>query len=259
MTRENIDAAYDRWLKTDRGQYIFNRQSKLIADLSAPVIGEKVLCVGCGGGHFLRLFQAKKCLVTGLDDSDAHLQQVRQRLGHAVELVRGKPEDLPFPDNDFDIVALIFTLGFCDDPETVINEAIRVSHRRVVIGFLNHFSFAGTRQSIKRLLGFPSSDPLRLFNVFEMKTKLARLVDTPSIEWGSVIYFPSVFYDWFSEMDEMFPRYHNPFGAFAGMVFPVKYILRTLQHPVLNDLKLKAEASAPAPEAVRSMLRGGKR
>jgi hypothetical protein len=53
----------------------------------------------------------------------------------------------------------------------------------------------------------------------------------------------------------MFPVRKNPFGAFIGLTFPVKYTYRTAQNPVVNSFKLETEARDAAPEAVRGMLR----
>ena len=53
----------------------------------------------------------------------------------------------------------------------------------------------------------------------------------------------------------MFPLKKNPFGAFVGLTFPVKYTYRTAQSPIVNSFALKAKARDTAPEAVRDMLR----
>jgi len=245
----------DDWLKTERGQYVFCRQRKLILDLVAPVKGERVLEIGCGAGQFLQMFKEKQCPVTGIDSSEDQLTLARKRLGDSAELIKGLPEDLPFSDSEFDIVTLLYGLGVASDPEKVIAEAIRVSHRRVFIGFINKLSFAGTQQSVKALLGLSPVSPVRSFTLVDIKLKIERMISTPSLQWGSVIYFPGKLYDWFSEVEEAVPRRHNPFGAFAGMVFPVKYIMRTVQSPVREQFDFKVNSSSTAPEAIREMIR----
>src|SRR3989304_7827873 len=65
----------------------------------------------------------------------------RQKLGGKAELYPGRAEELPFPDNEFDIVSLITTLEFTDDPAKAIGEAIRVSRGRVFLGVLSGCSF----------------------------------------------------------------------------------------------------------------------
>jgi len=258
-TVDHQQTTLDHWLSTERGQYVFYRQRKLILDLVAPVRGESVLEIGCGAGQFLQIFQESKCTVTGIDSSEENLRQARQRLGDSAELIKGSSEDLPFSDSEFDIVTLIYELGAASDPDRLIAEAIRVSHRRVFIGFINYLSFAGSQHSVKELFGLPPAASVRCFSVLDMKSRVERLISTPSLQWGSVVYFPGRLYDWFSEMEESVPRKNNPFGAFAGMVFPVKYTLRTVQSPVLEQFDFKVKARPTAPEAIRGMVQGASR
>lgn len=245
--------ALDKWLETDRGRYVFARQKKLILDLISPISGEAVLGVGCGTGHYLQLFQEKLCTVTGVDSSAELLKIAAAKLGGHVELASGEADDLPFSDNEFDIVTLINVLESANDPEKVVAEAIRVSRRRVFIGFINSYSFAGTQQSLKELFGLPLSVNLRFFDVFKMKSIVEKSMTPPAIHWGSVINFPGFVYDFFSELEEVVPRSNNPLGAFVGMTFPVKYIYRTVQTPIMEQFDLNAK-SAAAPEVMRGMV-----
>ena len=132
-TGDDKKTTFDLWLNSERGRYIFDRQKTLITDLVAPVQGESVLDISCGAGHFLEIFQDQQCLVTGIDSSADNLKRARARLGDAAELILGSAEDLPFSDNEFDIVTVIYAMGMSSDPAKVIAEAIRVSHRRVFI------------------------------------------------------------------------------------------------------------------------------
>jgi len=75
------------------------------------------------------------------------------------------------------------------------------------------------------------------------------------IKWGSVIYFPAIVYDFFEELEEVFPLRKNPFGAFVGMTFPVKYTIRTVQSPIVNTFQLNNGSRKPTPEVVRDMLK----
>jgi SAM-dependent methyltransferase len=256
-TVEHHQTTFDSWLATDRGRDVFHRQRKLILDLVTPLQGESVLEIGCGAGHFLKIFQDQKCVVTGIDSSEDNLRQARKRLGDSAELIKGACDDLPFSDNEFDIVTIIYELGAASNPDQLLAEAIRVSHRRVFIGFLNYFSFAGTHHSFKKLFGLPLTRPIRCFNVFDMKSRVERFIKTPSLQWGSVIFFPGRFYDWFSDMENAVPRRNNPFGAFMGMVFPVKYVLRTVQSPVLEQFDFKVKTRPVTPEPIRNMARRG--
>jgi ubiquinone/menaquinone biosynthesis C-methylase UbiE len=241
-------------LETSLGRYIFSRQKELILDLVAPHTGERILDVGCGTGNHLEFFRGKWCSITGIDPSEEMLKIARVKLGSSAELILGQAEDLPFSDNEFDIVTLINVLEMANNPRKVVAEAIRVCRGRVFIGFLNNFSFAGTKQRLKELFGFPLSQKIRFFSLNEIKIMVGSLIGDVAVKWGSVIYFPGIVYGFSEELEELFPLEKNPLGAFAGLTFPVKYTYRTVQSPVMESFKLNAEAQTTVPEAVRNML-----
>ena len=74
----------------------------------------------------------------------------RERLGNRAEFQLGHPEHLPFDDEEFDYVALLTVLEYMDNPEDVLREAIRVSHRGVIIGFMNSFSLYQIQRRLYR-------------------------------------------------------------------------------------------------------------
>jgi ubiquinone/menaquinone biosynthesis C-methylase UbiE len=245
---------YDERLKTSLGQYIFSRQKELILELVAPHAGERILDVGCGTGNHLQVFREKWCSVTGIDSSTAMLEIARKKMGTHVDLQLGKAEDLPFSDDEFDIVTMINALEVVQNPEKAIAEAIRVCRDRIFIGFLNNCSFVGTKQMLKKIFGFPLSEKIRFFGIEEMKEMVGSIIAPAEIKWGSVIYFPTIVYDIATELEELVPHAKNPLGAFVGLTFPVKYTYRTAQSPIMESFQLNAEARRTAPEAVRGML-----
>lgn len=242
-------------LKTPRRDYVFARQKELVLDLIVPLSGERILDVGCGTGNNLQFFREKWCSLTGVDSSGEKLEVARQKYGDRAEFILGQAQNLPFSDDEFDIVTIINFLEIADNPRKVVEEAIRVCRGRVFIGFLNNYSFVGTKQRLKEIFGFPLSQEIRFFSFPEIRNMVVDSAGDTAIKWGSVVYFPGIVYDFFEELEEMFPVRKNPFGAFIGLTFPVKYIYRTAQSPIMNSLKLKTENSGTAPEAVRDMLR----
>jgi SAM-dependent methyltransferase len=176
-------------------------------------------------------------------------------VGEGIELRLGKAEDLPFSDDEFDIVTVINTLETTQSPQKAVAEAIRVCRGRVFIGFLNKYSFAGTRQRLKEIFGFSLAEKIRFFSIEEIKEMAGSLIGKQTIKWGSVIYFPTIVYDMSTELEELVPLMKNPLGAFVGITFPVKYTYRTAQNPIMESYQLKADAQVTAPEAVRGMLR----
>lgn len=245
----------DKRLETAYGRYIFSRQKELILDLVAPHTGERVLGVDCGTGNYLQPFREKGCAVTGIDSSAEMLKIARDKFGTGTELISGKSDDLPFSDNEFDIVTLIISLELSGNPQRSLAEAIRVCRDRVFIGFLNNYCLAGTQQRLKKLFGLPLNSNIHFFSHAEIKSMVAGLIGSPSISWGSVIYFPAGVYGIFSELDDLFPLRKNPFGAFSGLIFPVKYTYRTVQSPIMESYKLQAKSRRTAPEAIRGMLK----
>lgn len=246
--------AYDKRLETSLGHYIFSRQKELILELVNPHAGERMLDIGCGTGNHLELFRGKWCSVTGIDSSAEMLDIARKKLGDSVDMHLGKAEELPFSDDEFDIVTMINSLEITQSPQKALAEAIRVCRGRVFIGFLNKFSFVGTKQRLKEIFGFPLSEKIRFLSLNEIKGMAEDIIGTPAIKWGSVIYFPTIVYDIATELEEMVPHAKNPLGAFVGLTFPVKYTYRTVQSPILESFQLKGNESAAAPEAIRAML-----
>ena len=240
--------------KTSHDHYIFSRQKELILELVLPCAGERMLCIDNGTGNYLQIFRDKWCSVTGFVSSANMLESARKQMGTGVELYSGEVEDLPFSDDEFDIVAVINTLETARNPQKAIAEAIRVCRGRVFIGFLNKYSFAGTQQRLKRIFGFPLVEKIRFFSIEEIKKMAGSIIGTAGIKWGSVIYFPAIVYDISTELEELVPHMKNPLGAFVGLTFPVKYTYRTAQNPLLKSYKLNADAHVAAPETVRGML-----
>jgi SAM-dependent methyltransferase len=246
----------DRQLETPRSKFIFSRQKELVLDLIAPLAGERLLDIGCGNGNNLQIFSEKWCSLTGIDSSREKLEVARQKHGDRAEFILADPGDIPFSDNEFDIVTIINFMEIADNPQKVIEEAIRVCSGRVFIGFLNTYSLFGTRQSLKEIFGFSLAKKMHFLSFPEIKNIVEDVAGDTVIKWGSVLYFPGIVYDFFEELEEMFPLRKNPFGAFVGITFPVKYTYRTAQSPIVNSFKLNsANARNAAPEVVRDMLR----
>ena len=245
----------DERLETSLGRYIFSRQKELILKLVAPVAGERLLDIGCGTGSNLQIFKDKWCSLTGIDSSREKLAIARQQYGDHAEFILADSADIPFSDNEFDVVTIINLLEISANPQKVIEEAIRVCRGRVFIGFLNNYSFFGTRQSLKETFGFCLSDKIHFFNLPAIKTMVTNIAGETAVKWGSVIYFPGVLYNFSEELEKAIPLSKNPFGAFVGMTFSVKYTCRTAQSPVVNSFNLKAKTTDAAPEIVRDMLK----
>jgi ubiquinone/menaquinone biosynthesis C-methylase UbiE len=248
---EEMAQTYDQWLKTPQGHYVDSREKALIIDLLAPRRGERVLDVGCGTGEHLLFFHNRGCDVTGVDPSDPMLAVAGQKLGSKAELYSGKAEDLPFSDNEFDIVSLITCLEFTDDPEKAISEAIRVCKGRVFLGVLNSYSVTAVQRRATGLFRPSIYRQARFFHAGELTGMVRRLLPGVIIKWGSVIFLPTGCYDFAACMEEAIPVMKNPFGAFLGISFPVTFLLRTVQNVIGEPFKIKAGSGQPVQGIVR--------
>jgi SAM-dependent methyltransferase len=246
----------DDWRATSAGAYIDGRIKSLVLDLTAPRAGERVLDIGCGSGDHLALFRKKGCDVTGIDPSPFLLDLARQRLEHRAELHRGRAEELPFSDNEFDIVTMITSLEFTDDPVTAVAEAIRVCRGRVFIGAMNRYSLIGIQGRLGNLFNSSLQTRARFFHVASLSAMIRNQLQGVRIQWGSVIFLPWGWYDIWPRLEERIPVMHNPFGSFLGLVSSVTFSFQTIQEVIREPVVLKAEGQRPITGVVREFKNG---
>lgn len=90
---------------------------------------KKVLEVGCGVGTDLSQFAEHGAVVTGIDLSEKSVVLAKKRFeifGLKGDLKVGDAENLPFVDNQFDLVYSIGVLHHTPDTQKAINEIYRV-------------------------------------------------------------------------------------------------------------------------------------
>lgn len=250
---EDIARTYDDWKQSPTGSYMDGREKSLMLDLVAPRGGERLLDVGCGTGDHLLLFRRKGCDVTGIDPSPYMLDRARRKMENRAELREGTAEDLPFSDNEFDIVTLITSLEFTRDPQKAIAEAVRVCRGRVFLGVLNKFSCMGIHRRIQGLNRNTIYASARFFHIGELTAMVRHELQGVRIRWGSVIYFPRGWYGFAKKFEESIPVMKNPFGAFYGLSFPVTFSYATIQEPVRERFALVSKSRQPIQGAVREV------
>lgn len=89
-----------------------------------------LLDVGCGSCISTSMFPGDK---TGIDPSKKLLQQCKDP---SIKLVHGKAEDLPFPDDWFDVVISLTAVHNFGDFEKGLREMLRVGKHLFVITLL---------------------------------------------------------------------------------------------------------------------------
>jgi SAM-dependent methyltransferase len=90
--------------------------------------GTRLLDVGCGAGLFLRMAADRGATVAGIDAAAPFIEIARERVPEA-ELTVGEMEQLPYPDESFDVVTGFNAFQFAADPANALREAGRVSRQ----------------------------------------------------------------------------------------------------------------------------------
>ena len=103
-----------------------------MVDHVAPAVPGRVLDVATGtAGVALQLADRTPGRIVGIDLTEAMLRRgrenvARSRAGSRVELVAGRAEQLPFPDDVFDALTFTYLLRYLADPAATLVELARV-------------------------------------------------------------------------------------------------------------------------------------
>ena len=168
----NIDSLYDIWCQSPEGRTLERCMERLILGLVDPQPGERILDIGCGSGTHLIMLNKLGLNICGLDASPYMVEKARKRLGKQCDLRKGRAEDLPFDDNEFDLAFLINTLEFLDDPLQALREAGRVTKRKIFVGVINSLSWTGLSRKIQGCFGNTLFRHTKFYSVWQLKSLL---------------------------------------------------------------------------------------
>jgi SAM-dependent methyltransferase len=119
------------WMAGDFGKvanYIADNAEEFVARTMIKP-GSRVLDVACGTGNAAIPAARAGGVVTGVDIATNSLGQARKRAAEQNLQIRfdeGDVEELPYKDQEFDIVMSMFGAMFAPRPERVVSELIRV-------------------------------------------------------------------------------------------------------------------------------------
>ncbi len=113
----------------ERSPWVIRRVQQQRLDIIKNMIGEsrglRILEIGSGGGHILRMFRDAK--LTASDVSDLYLDTARKNLaGYDVEFVKGQIETLGLPAGSFDRIICSEVLEHTTNPGDILREIRRL-------------------------------------------------------------------------------------------------------------------------------------
>ncbi|MFF0591426.1 class I SAM-dependent methyltransferase [Streptomyces sp. NPDC003781] len=135
----------------------------VLLDMTAPGPSDRVLDVACGTGLVSRLFTGRVAEVVGVDVTEEMAEQARP---HLSRLVVAPAEDLPFEDDEFDLVVCRQGVQFMDLPAAV-EEMVRVVR-------------PGGRVVIINLCAYGEQDRDEYFEILRLRNPVRRHFFLPS-------------------------------------------------------------------------------
>jgi len=168
---------YERWYATPAGRAHDRVQKADVQRLLRPAaVGETLLDVGCGTGHWSSFFAEMGYRVTGIDVAPEMVEVAQSTVPDWTFQV-ADAHDLPFEDGTFDVVAAMATLEFLPDPAAAVREMARCARRggHLLIGTLNRLAPLNQHRLSK---GKPPYSSAHLFSPEELRNLLA--------PWGRV-------------------------------------------------------------------------
>ena len=114
--------------------------SELLCEAVDLRAGERVLDVACGSGNATLAAARRFCPAVGVDYVPSLLDQARRRAeaeGLDATFQHGDAEDLPFPDESFDVALSVCGAMFAPDQEQTASELFRVLRPGGRVGMVN--------------------------------------------------------------------------------------------------------------------------
>jgi phosphatidylethanolamine/phosphatidyl-N-methylethanolamine N-methyltransferase len=156
LDKDTVTRAYAKWAPVYDMVFgaVFER-GRQVAIEAAERIGGRILEVGVGTGISLPEYSDKNTIY-GVDISEPMLAKARERveelrLTHVEGLAVMDAEHMDFPDNSFDVVMAQHVVTTVPNPETTLDEFVRVLKPRGEIILVSRVGAeAGLRRALER-------------------------------------------------------------------------------------------------------------
>jgi len=154
-----IAANYESWYYNKGKKAVEEEKALLKCFIEGYPDAGTLLEVGCGTGYFTNWFEELGLESLGLDSSSHMIKEAHEK--YHLFCILGHGLNLPFKARSFDLVTIITTLEFLDRPKEVLQEALRVTRKGLILGVINKHSLLGLRYAKK---GGPIWSHARLFS-----------------------------------------------------------------------------------------------
>ena len=113
-------SSYDKTL-----DFLNSFEGEVLQRMLRGVRGGKILDVGCGTGRLIRQLLDRGAEIVGLDISPEMLKIARKKFKKTT-FIEGNIENMPFPDDNFNIVIASFVIVHLKDLRKAFDEVYRV-------------------------------------------------------------------------------------------------------------------------------------
>lgn len=163
---DSLAEQYDAWYDTPRGRWLFTAEVGCLRPF-VDRLGEPRLEIGVGTGRFAEELGVSQ----GVDPAPRPLAIAASR-GVETECTAG--EDLPYDDDSFGGILIVFTLCFVDDASGVLREANRVLRPDgdLVLGVIPRDTQWADEYSRRGREGHPLYSAAHFFSIVEIENLL---------------------------------------------------------------------------------------
>jgi ubiquinone/menaquinone biosynthesis C-methylase UbiE len=150
--------------------------------------GRRVLEVGCGAGTDLVRFARGGAIVTGVDVAHSAIELARenfQQQGLHADLREADGEELPFPENEFDLVYAHGVVQYTSDGQKLVDECRRVLKPggEAIFQVYNRISWLNALSKLMKVpLEHEAAPVLRKYSASEFRALLRGFRDVRIVE-----------------------------------------------------------------------------